>query len=298
MMGAVTRHVGSRLLILSALLLMAVGRPLPAAAQFVVPPNDGFVTDAAGLLTETEQTDLEMKLSEYRQETSNEIAVVTIQNLNGQEIGQAALDIHRAWRVGSQANDNGIVLLLAYENRQVWVSVGYGLEGAVPDLTAHAITEDVMKPLLKDGKYAAALSAGVDKLKEAIGGEYKPEPVTEGSDNFSLAIVVLFVVLNGFRFLGAWMAQSKSWWHGGVIGLGAGALLSIAMQWWLPLPLLILAGLGMDYFVSRYGFKPSRRRGSSWLVGSSGGSSSRGGGGGFSGFGGGSAGGGGGGSSW
>jgi uncharacterized protein len=298
MMGAVSRLVGSRLLLVSALLLAAVARPLPAAAAFDVPPNDGFVTDAAGLLTETEQSDLEMKLSEYRQQTSNEIAVVTVQNLGGEEIGQAALDIHRAWRVGSQTNDNGIVVLLAYEDRQVWISVGYGLEGAVPDLTAHAITEDVMKPLFKDGKYAAGLSAGVDKLEEAIGGEYKPEAPAEESDNFSLAIVVLFVILNGFRFLGAWMAQSKSWWHGGVIGLGAGALLSIAMQWWLPLPLLILAGLGMDYFVSRYGFKPSRRRGSGWIAGSGGGWSSRGGGGGFSGFGGGSAGGGGAGSSW
>lgn len=296
-MGAVHRFVGSRLLFVSALLLAAV-HPLSAQAEFAVPPNDGFVTDAAGLLTETEQADLEMKLSEYRQETSNEIAVVTVKSLDGQEIGQAALDIHRAWRVGSQANDNGIVVLLAYEDRQVWISVGYGLEGAVPDLTAHAITEDVMKPLFKDGKYAAGLSAGVDKLKEAIGGEYKPVAAEEDSDIFSLVIVVLFVLLNGFRFLGAWMAQSKSWWHGGVIGLGAGALLSIAMQWWLPLPLLILAGLGMDYFVSRYGFKPSRRRGSAWMAGSSGAWSSRGGGGGFSGFGGGSAGGGGAGSSW
>ncbi len=297
MMGAVTHLVGSRLLFLSALLLAAVG-PLPALAQFVVPPNDGFVTDAAGLLTQTEQGDLEMVLSEYRQETSNEIAVVTVPSLGGQEIGQAALDIHRAWRVGSQTNDNGIVLLLAYEDRQVWISVGYGLEGPVPDLTAYAITEDVMKPLLKDGKYAAALSAGVQKLKDAIGGEYKPEPEVGESDTFSLVVVALFVMLNVFRFLGAWMAQSKSWWHGGVIGLGAGSILAIAMQWWVPLPLLILAGLGMDYFVSRYGFKPARRRGSAWMVGSSGGWSSRGGGGGFSGFGGGSSGGGGAGSSW
>lgn len=286
---------------LSLVLAIAALAWLPSAAQaaFVAPPNDGFVTDTAALLSEAQQADLELELNEYRQQTSNEIAVVTVQNLEGADIGQAALDIHRAWRVGSQTNDNGIVLLLAYEDRKVWISVGYGLEGAVPDLTAYRITEDVMKPLLKDGKYPEALQAGVQKLKEAIGGEYKPEAGAGGeTDVFSLLVVTMFVALNLFRFFGAWMAKSKSWWHGGLIGLGAGAILAVVLQWWLPIPLLVASGFGLDYFVSRYGLGETRRRGSSWLVGPSGGWSSKGGGGGFSGFGGGSAGGGGGGSSW
>lgn len=298
MMENVLSAFHGRLLIASTLAILAIW-PSTLSAAFAVPPNDGFVTDAAAILSESEQTDLELKLNEYRQATSNEIAVVTIKSLDGADVGQAALDIHRAWRVGSQTNDNGIVLLLAYDDRKVWISVGYGLEGAVPDLTAYRITEDIMKPLLKDGQYAAALNAGVDTLKEAIGGEYKPEEQAEPKDIASLVMVVFFVVLNLFRLLGVWMAKSKSWWHGGVIGLGVGAVLALLLQWWWTIPLLVAAGLGIDYFVSRYGLGQAtgRRRGSSWIVGSGSGWSSKGGGG-FSGFGGGSAGGGGAGSSW
>ncbi len=298
MMTSVLSAFHGRLLTASTLAILAIW-PLTVSAAFVVPPNDGFVTDAAGLLSEVEHNDLELKLNEYRQETSNEIAVVTIKTLDGADVGQAALDVHRAWRVGSQTNDNGIVLLLAYDDRKVWISVGYGLEGAVPDLTAYRITEDIMKPLLKEGQYAAALNAGVDKLKEAIGGEYKPEAPEEPQDIASLVMIVFFVALNAFRFLGVWMAKSKSWWHGGVIGLGLGAILALLLQWWWTIPMLIAAGLGVDYFVSRYGLgQATRRRGSSWIVGGGDWTSRGGGGGGFSGFGGGSAGGGGAGSSW
>lgn len=298
MMGPVLHAFHGRLVAITFFATLAIW-PLTSSAAFAVPPNDGFVTDAASLLSEVEQGDLELKLSEYRQQTSNEIAVVTVKNLDGADVGQAALDIHRAWRVGSQTNDNGIVLLLAYEDRKVWISVGYGLEGVVPDLTAYRITEDIMKPLLKEGKYADALNAGVDKLKEAIGGEYKPEAPSESADTQSLFILTLFVALNIFRFFGAWMAKSKSWWHGGLIGLVCGAILAIILQWWPSLPFLIAAGLGTDYFVSRYGIGAdgTRRRGMTGWV-SSGGWTSKGGGGGFSGFGGGSAGGGGAGSSW
>jgi uncharacterized membrane protein YgcG len=140
------------------------------------------------------------------------------------------------------------------------------------------------------------LNAAVDKLESAIGGEYKPEETSGPMDIPSLTVVTLFVGLNVLRFFGAWMAKSRSWWHGGVIGLIAGALLAIILRWWLTIPLLIIAGLAADYIVSRYGFSTGRQRGflrrgttSTWRSG---------GGGGFTGFGGGSAGGGGAGSRW
>lgn len=264
------------------------------AAAFDAPVNDGYVTDAAGLLDAGEEAVIEDDLTAYNTETSNEIAVVIVQSLSGSVAADVATEIGRKWGVGTK-EDNGILMLISYEERDIWISTGYGLEGAVPDLVAHGIAEKDMAPLFRDGKYAEGIQAGIAALKKHIGGEYTAERYAVEEDTAGMFGFMLFFFFIFLDWFAAFFARSKSWWLGGVCGGIFGIILTVLFSWWVSIPALVLLGLLFDYIVSRGTYRPRGGwRGGGGFGGGMGGSSS----GGFRGFGGGSFGGGGGGSKW
>jgi uncharacterized protein len=264
-----------------------------------VPVNDGFVTDTVGLLSSDEEEQLENDLQQYQRETSNEIAILIVRSLSGSVASDVAVEVGRKWGVGTD-KDNGILMLVSYDDREIWIATGYGLEGAVPDLVAHGIAEKDMTPYFREAEYFAGLEAGIDALKKHIGGEYTAERYDEDADASGALPWLFFLFFIGFDWLAALFARSKSWWAGGIFGAIAGLILTILFSWWISIPVLVLIGSLFDYIVSKKGYGTGRngRRGGpggfgGWGGGSSGGSS-----GGFGGFSGGSFGGGGGGSKW
>lgn len=265
------------------------------AFAFETPVNDGFVTDTVGIMSPEEHNQIENTLSNYQKRTTNEIAVLIVQTMSGQSIADAAIQTHRDWGVGSEENDNGILLLIAYADRELFMSVGYGLEGAVPDLVAKGIIEQDISPAFKEGDFALGIEQGIEALEKHIGGEYTADRFEEDSDvpwEFLLYVFLIF-----FEFIGARLSKSKSWWAGGILGAVFGFIAVAITGWWLSVPLLTIIGLLFDYIVSRKG--PRRGRGSHWWMGGGGGHGTGGGSsGGFGGFGGGSTGGGGAGGSW
>lgn len=267
-----------------------------SAYAFEVPINDGFVTDEAGLLTPDEEQAIETDLQQYQRETSNEIAVVTLPTLSGSVASDVAVEIGRKWGVGTE-KDNGILILVAYAEHEIWIATGYGLEGAVPDLVAHGIADKDMTPLFRDAKYAEGLQAGIDALKKHIGGEYTADRYAAENDSSGIWPWILFLFFLFFQWFAAIFAKSKSWWAGGIVGGVAGIILTILFSWWISIPVLVLLGLLFDYIVSQNGGGRGGRRGGGGFGGFGGG---MGGGssGGFGGFSGGSFGGGGGGSRW
>ena len=283
-----------RTAILTVALAACIGT-VPATYAFTVPPNDGLVTvDVAtgvSVLSEEQRQAIADDLIQYERETSNQIAVVVVQSLQGEAIEEVALEIARGWGIGS-AKDNGILLLFAYDDREVRIEVGYGLEGAVPDIVASGIIRDDMIPLFKDGQYAAGISAGIDALKKHIGGEYTADRYNQQtSESTGFYFFIAFVV---FQWMLAILGRTSSWWLGGLFGGIAGIVLVMLYSWWLSIPLLILLGLFLDFIVS----KAYQRRGSTkWWAGGGwgpgGGFGGGRGGGGFGGFGGGGFGGGG-----
>lgn len=270
--------------------------PQATAQEFEIPVNDGFVTDEQGLLTAEQEQSLENDLTQYSTETSNEIAVVILSNLSGSVISDVAVEIGRKWGVGTE-KDNGILMLISYETRDIWIATGYGLEGAVPDIVAHGIVDRDMAPHFRDGNYYEGISVGIDALKKHIGGEYtaeRYETSDEGGGAFGWLFFLGFILLDWFAAL---LGRTKSWWLGGVFGGIGGLVLTAIFSWWVSIPVLVLLGLLFDYIVSKGG-NNRRGRGGFW-GGPGGGFGGRGGGGGgFGGFGGGSFGGGGGGSKW
>ena len=180
---------------------------------FSVPPNDGFVTDTAKLLSEEEQTSLEQMLSLYRQNTSNEIAVVIVTSMQEEPLMEAAVEIGREWGVGTEANNNGIILLIAYEDREMFLATGYGLEGAVPDIVAKGIIERDITPFFKDGKYYEGIEAGILSLQKHIGGEYTADRYSSGSTGMPVPFIVMigiFMIIFSAFFLEMFLLEPLS----------------------------------------------------------------------------------------
>lgn len=256
---------------------------VPAAAGAVVlPPNDGFVTDGIELLAPEQEQTLETSLSDYQKETSNEIAIVIVETMSGADITDSAIELHRRWGVGDAEKDNGILMLFAYADRVAFISVGTGLEGAVPDIVASGIGERVMAPEFADGNYYDGLVAGVDALKKHIAGEYSADRYEGDPDAPGVIGWIVFLLFVGLDWLAALFGRTKSWWLGGIVGAVFGVALTFLYGWWLMIPVIAGIGLLFDFIVSRTGYRGGRGRG--WGGGMSGGGR----GGGFRGFGGGS----------
>jgi len=295
--------------IVSISLLFLVG--FSAQAYYDLGKPTGFVNDYTNTLSQEEKTSLENKLVAFEQESSNEISVAIIDSLQGDYIENFAVKLFEEWGVGKADEDNGILLLVALEERKVRIEVGYGLEGALTDLESSKIIEDIIVPAFKQGSYSLGVSGAVDGIITATRGEYvgegAPLMTTKNiSRNFESIIWLLIMGFYALVALKRYLAKSKKWWEGGVIGAVIGGLVS-AIFFSLAYMIIFVgaftfAGLVFDFMVSRFKIfanKPidKNKRSNIWFFGGPRGGSG-GSGGGFGGFGGGFSGGGGSSGSW
>lgn len=135
------------------------------------PPK--LVNDFTGTLLPEQQDALERKLYRYDDSTSNQIAVVIVPTVGKNSIEDIALKILRDWGVGSKDRNNGIVILVAKNDRKIRIETGYGLEGAVPDLTAKSIIDNDITPAFREGNYYRGIDKATDNLIKAAEGRYK-----------------------------------------------------------------------------------------------------------------------------
>lgn len=272
----------------ATLLTLAV---MPAAHAFDVPVNDGFYTQTTPLLTPEQEQEVERILTEEEKTSGNEIAVLVVESLQSEPIEDVANTVFREWGIGKSGRNNGILIVIASADRQMRIEVGYGLEGAVPDIVAMGIMDQDVAPQFQEAKYYEGLLAAIDALRRHIAGEYTAERYArdESEGMFPFLLFFFFVFMN---LGGAWLGRSKSWWAGGILGGILGIVLTVLFSWWLTIPVLVILGLAFDFVVSKY--PPTGRRGRGGFFGGGGfGGGTGSGGGGFGGFGGGSSGGGG-----
>jgi uncharacterized protein len=195
------------------------------------PTPQRLVNDFANILTQDQIDALERKLVAYDDSTSNQVAIVILPTItaNGDEypIEDVALKILRDWGVGNQKNNNGIVLLAAMEEHKLRIEVGYGLEGAIPDITAKTIIENDLRPNFRNQDYYRGFDAAINSIMEAARGEYKaPEgyrnrgPAVPGKSigKIIVAIIILIVILSMFggggNKGGGYMSRKGSGWLG------------------------------------------------------------------------------------
>jgi len=285
--------------------------PLLAFAYNNPGQPQGFVNDYASILSEADQDKLEQKLVSFKASSTNEISVVTIKSLEGDTIENFAVKLFADWKIGQEKQDNGLLLLIAVDDRKMRLEVGYGLEGAVPDATANQIITKTLKPAFGAQKYYEGIDQALDSLIAATNGEYQAEttPATSSLSKrlgFDTLLWILIFVFYGLSALWRYLAKSRSWWQGGAIGGGLGLIVALFFFRTLLLIILIptviaVVGLIADYLVSRVFPQPkplNKKRSNFWFLGGPGGFGGGSSGGGFGGFGGGSSGGGGAGGSW
>lgn len=146
-----------------------------------------------------EESKLEAKLVKFSDETSNQIAIVIIDDINDMEPWSFATELGQKWQVGQKGKDNGIVILIkptgGQGQRKFHIAVGYGLEGAIPDLTAKRIQDNELLPYLKEGRHFDALDKTTDVLMALAKGEYNSKDYNKGSGNGVWFIIGLFLLI-------------------------------------------------------------------------------------------------------
>lgn len=187
-------------------------------AQDVLPkPNPPrLVTDAAGVLTPEQVATLEQKLVALDDSSSNQIAVVLIKTLDGVAIEDYAQKLFREWGIGNKKTNNGVLIIAAIDDRKMWITVGYGLEGAIPDITASSIYRNEMAPAFKEQNYYEGINNAINALSKAAVGEYKTKraPAKSGKGNsiitfLFILFVVLMIVLRGGGGRGGGMVSRR-----------------------------------------------------------------------------------------
>lgn len=249
----------------------------------------GFVNDFTNTLSASEVLSLENKLQNFSKESSNEIAIAIVPNLSDDTIENFSSQLFKEWGIGNKKKDNGVLILVAKENHQMRIEVGYGLEGALTDAQSNLIINNVMRPAFRANDFYGGLDKAIDVIIAATKGEYAPEVFNKKYSEDQI-LEFIFYGIFGLMWLSGILGRTKSWWLGGVLGGVAGVLVALVYGFFLTglvsIIFLILFGLVLDFFSSRaYGRSNSLHSRNSFWGGQSGG--------GFGGFGGGHSGGGG-----
>jgi uncharacterized protein len=172
---------------------------------------------------------MESELQQLRQQNGAEIAVVTIRSLEGAPIEDYAVELFERWGIGGEGQDNGVLLLVAVEDREIRIEVGYGLEPVITDSRAGRMIREVIAPELSEGDYDAGLTAGAAALSELAFEGQPPGPLEENPvrDRFEQWGWLLWVVGFFSIYLLGFMARSRSVFVGPLWGAGVGAFLGL-----------------------------------------------------------------------
>ena len=181
-----------------ALLLIALFPLVTRAAEVIPPVPARYFNDYAGVVSRPVAEELNSKLEAFEKETSNQIVVAIYPKMQSESsVQDYTVRVAQAWRVGQKGLRNGVVLFVFTENRQMFLQVGYGLEGALPDAIAKQITEFEIKPRFRANDYDGGLRAGVNAIMAATRGEYRGNGRTvaqRGVGGQSMPIIFLIFV--------------------------------------------------------------------------------------------------------
>ncbi|MDQ3048902.1 MAG: TPM domain-containing protein [Bacteroidota bacterium] len=175
-----------------------------------------------GLLSADEEARLEQKLQNFANKTSNQIVIVVVDDLLGMEPWTYATELGQKWGVGQGKSDNGVVILVKPTDTEgqkhyLHIAVGYGLEGAIPDLTTKRIREEEMFPDLKKGDYYSALDKGTDVLMALAIGEYNSDQYGKKKDKkLPMGVIIPIILLILFMVF-----RSSKGGRGGGMTMGA-----------------------------------------------------------------------------
>ena len=305
---AACRHGAARLVVIVAAMLGAlagVSAQAPPQAWeagtdglLPLPPLTARVTDLTQTLSAGDKQALEAKLADWEARTTNQLAVLMVPTTQPEPIETYSLRVADAWKIGRKGNDNGVLFLVAKNDRKMRIEVGYGLEGTLTDVTSRRIIAENVAPLFREGKWSAGIGAGVDRIISVV-AEGKPLPPRQsgagpkaggGGFDFGTLLLILFIAVPA---VGGVLRSIFGKLLGSTVGAGivaVGAWL-VAGSLAIAIVAAVVAFLVLIFFGAGTGLPG--RGGGVWIPpGGWGGGGGGGGGGGFSGGGGGFGGGG------
>lgn len=229
----------------AALLLVALLSSANAAER-IPPKPERYFNDYAGVVSPATASRFNEQLAQFERETSDQVLVAVFRKMEtDSSIEDYTQRVAQSWGVGQKETRNGAVLFVFVEDRKMYIQVGYGLEGVLPDITAFDITERHIKPRFKANDYEGGLATGIDLICKAIRGEYKGSGKTvaeraakddnSGGAGGLIFIIVLIIMLIAIRsrrrsgygysrfggpFLGGWSSGGGGWSSGSSGGGG------------------------------------------------------------------------------
>lgn len=251
----------------------------PAFADVPVPQLTGRVVDQTGTLSSSDIAALSQKLRDFENRKGSQIAVLIVPTTQPETIEQFSIRVAEAWKIGRKKVDDGAILVVAKNDRHLRIEVGYGLEGALTDVTSRRIIDEDITPKFRSGDFAAGIGAGVDRMMRVIDGEPLPSPSRSANfahnldDLMPVFAVALFASIGVGGFFRAILGRLLgSLVTGGIIA---------AVTWLILGSAAIAAAVGVLGFIigfiadlfSAMGPGTRSSRGSSWSGGSGGWSS-------------------------
>ena len=172
---------------------------LSGFSQFTIPEIPKLQTsvyDYANVLSPDEKNQLEEKLIRYSDSTTTQIVVITIESLKGEDIGILTPKWGQTWGIGgSEKNDNGVVILLAKEERKIWISAGYGLEDRLTAGIGGEITRNIIIPEFKAGSFYRGLDKGADAIFDVFKGKYKGTRKKDKQGDFPIFPIIIVIII-------------------------------------------------------------------------------------------------------
>jgi len=225
-------------------MLLAAWLPLAAWAQSVqaVPALTAHVMDSTGTLDATQRAALEAKLASFEQARGAQVVMLIVPTTQPEDIAAYAQRVGDTWKIGRKDVGDGLLLVVAKNDRKVRIETTKALEGAIPDLAARQIIESAITPRFRQGDFAGGLSAAADQIMARISGENLPTPESRsagrqqdsGFDWMDLAIFLFFAVPIGARIIAGVLGRKVgSVATGGVVGVLA----------WIFTSSLVVAGI-------------------------------------------------------
>lgn len=166
-----------------------------------VPPLKARVTDLTGTLNSDQQGSLDARLAAFEREKGAQIAVLIVPTTKPEAIEQYSIRVAEQWKLGRKGVDDGVLLLIAKQDKKLRIEVGYGLEGVLNDATAKRIIAETITPRFKEGRFYEGIEAGLERLIAVVGGEILPAPAASSQDaasglaDFDLQEVLIVGVL-------------------------------------------------------------------------------------------------------
>lgn len=183
-------------------LLITVLWSVLAQSQIKIPEKPSFippVIDSTKTLNESQLSQLYQKLKIYSDSTSTEVLVILVSTTQGEDAARYATDLGQKWQIGQKGKDNGIVVLIAKDDRKMTIQTGYGIEHLLTDALSRRIIELEFKPSFKNGNYYEGIDQGTTAIFKVMKGEYKGEPKSKDGNTsgifFFIFIVILLIII-------------------------------------------------------------------------------------------------------